>query len=530
MKKLPDCRNSPAKASGKRRWACSIASAPRLTPSADRGAHRNRVGDRGQHARGQRARVQRAGGVPLVAIAGRQQRDAVARERAGRDLRGGVVGEARELVELGAVVGDEQRQRLVVARVVGTPDGDLQLGAQGARRDGQRVGRARRPLGSQPRRRRVAGQLDDRLLAERAGGAQRVGRIGRRCSRAPSARCDRERVLEAPELRAPACAASIRLPRARSGPRGDREAAVGRTAGRRPAPARDRGGGRRCEPRSTSGPAAAVGDDTAGTLAGVTTMPPPASLTVLLVGGPTAVLEYAGLRLLTDPTFDPPGEHEGGLTKLTGPAVAADESAPIDAVLALPRPPRRQPRPRRARVPGARRAHADHHRRRRAPGRQRDRPRAVGVDRARAPGGRRRHRHRGPRAARPRGQRADHRPRDRLRPARRRRPDALRQRRQRLGRRRARRSPSAWGRSSSPSCSPAASACPQRFDGAYLTLSAERRGRGRARSSAPARSSRCTSRAGRTSPRARDELRAAFAAAGIGDRLVVPEPGASVSV
>jgi len=60
-------------------------------------------------------------------------------------------------------------------------------------------------------------------------------------------------------------------------------------------------------------------------------MPP--ALTVLLVGGPTAVLEYAGLRLLTDPTFDPPGEHEGGLTKLTGPAIAADEIGAVDAVL-----------------------------------------------------------------------------------------------------------------------------------------------------------------------------------------------------
>jgi L-ascorbate metabolism protein UlaG (beta-lactamase superfamily) len=59
----------------------------------------------------------------------------------------------------------------------------------------------------------------------------------------------------------------------------------------------------------------------------------PSALTVLLVGGPTAVLEYAGLRLLTDPTFDPPGDHEGGLTKLTGPAVAADAIGPIDAVL-----------------------------------------------------------------------------------------------------------------------------------------------------------------------------------------------------
>jgi L-ascorbate metabolism protein UlaG (beta-lactamase superfamily) len=60
-------------------------------------------------------------------------------------------------------------------------------------------------------------------------------------------------------------------------------------------------------------------------------MPP--ALTVLLVGGPTAVLEYAGLRLLTDPTFDPPGDHEGGLRKLTGPAVGADDVGAIDAVL-----------------------------------------------------------------------------------------------------------------------------------------------------------------------------------------------------
>ncbi|HEX6620957.1 MAG TPA: MBL fold metallo-hydrolase, partial [Solirubrobacteraceae bacterium] len=59
----------------------------------------------------------------------------------------------------------------------------------------------------------------------------------------------------------------------------------------------------------------------------------PSALTVRLVGGPTAVIDYAGLRLLTDPTFDPPGEHEGGLTKLTGPAVAADDVGAIDAVL-----------------------------------------------------------------------------------------------------------------------------------------------------------------------------------------------------
>jgi L-ascorbate metabolism protein UlaG (beta-lactamase superfamily) len=59
----------------------------------------------------------------------------------------------------------------------------------------------------------------------------------------------------------------------------------------------------------------------------------PSALTVLLVGGPTAVLDYAGVRLLTDPTFDPPGEHEGGLTKLRGPAIAPEEVGAIDAVL-----------------------------------------------------------------------------------------------------------------------------------------------------------------------------------------------------
>jgi L-ascorbate metabolism protein UlaG (beta-lactamase superfamily) len=59
----------------------------------------------------------------------------------------------------------------------------------------------------------------------------------------------------------------------------------------------------------------------------------PFALTVLLVGGPTAVLDFAGLRLLTDPTFDPPGEHEGGLTKLRAPAIAPEEVGTIDAVL-----------------------------------------------------------------------------------------------------------------------------------------------------------------------------------------------------
>lgn len=52
-----------------------------------------------------------------------------------------------------------------------------------------------------------------------------------------------------------------------------------------------------------------------------------------LVGGPTAVLEYAGLRWLTDPALSPPGEYAGGLVKTTGPALEPDALSPIDVVL-----------------------------------------------------------------------------------------------------------------------------------------------------------------------------------------------------
>ncbi|MFW7413619.1 MBL fold metallo-hydrolase [Demequina sp. SO4-18] len=51
-----------------------------------------------------------------------------------------------------------------------------------------------------------------------------------------------------------------------------------------------------------------------------------------LVGGPTLLLEYAGLTFLTDPTFDPPGQ-VGNLTKLEGPAMSHGDIGPIDVVL-----------------------------------------------------------------------------------------------------------------------------------------------------------------------------------------------------
>jgi L-ascorbate metabolism protein UlaG (beta-lactamase superfamily) len=58
-----------------------------------------------------------------------------------------------------------------------------------------------------------------------------------------------------------------------------------------------------------------------------------ATLTAQLVGGPTAILEYAGLRWLTDPSLSPPGEYEGGLVKTTAPALDLGALEPIDVVL-----------------------------------------------------------------------------------------------------------------------------------------------------------------------------------------------------
>ncbi|WP_035845284.1 MBL fold metallo-hydrolase [Kitasatospora azatica] len=58
--------------------------------------------------------------------------------------------------------------------------------------------------------------------------------------------------------------------------------------------------------------------------------------TVHYIGGPTAVLELDGVRFLTDPTFDAPGEYPRGnrvLTKTAGPALTADQVGPVDAVL-----------------------------------------------------------------------------------------------------------------------------------------------------------------------------------------------------
>ena len=60
------------------------------------------------------------------------------------------------------------------------------------------------------------------------------------------------------------------------------------------------------------------------------------TLSITLIGGPTALIEIDGFRLLTDPTFDAPGDYQlphVKLEKLTGPAMPVDAVGEIDAVL-----------------------------------------------------------------------------------------------------------------------------------------------------------------------------------------------------
>ncbi len=57
---------------------------------------------------------------------------------------------------------------------------------------------------------------------------------------------------------------------------------------------------------------------------------------ITLIGGPTALIEIGGFRLLTDPTFDASGEYKlphVTLKKTSHPALAAEQIGRVDAVL-----------------------------------------------------------------------------------------------------------------------------------------------------------------------------------------------------
>jgi L-ascorbate metabolism protein UlaG (beta-lactamase superfamily) len=60
------------------------------------------------------------------------------------------------------------------------------------------------------------------------------------------------------------------------------------------------------------------------------------TMTVTYIGGPTAILDYAGLRILLDPTFDPPQTYDSDgddLVKTRGPAIDLADIGDIDVVL-----------------------------------------------------------------------------------------------------------------------------------------------------------------------------------------------------
>lgn len=58
--------------------------------------------------------------------------------------------------------------------------------------------------------------------------------------------------------------------------------------------------------------------------------------TINVITGPTVLIEYAGLRFLTDPTFDAPQDYDMGITvlkKTAGAPITPESVLPIDAVL-----------------------------------------------------------------------------------------------------------------------------------------------------------------------------------------------------
>ncbi|MCG6497443.1 MBL fold metallo-hydrolase [Kitasatospora sp. A2-31] len=60
------------------------------------------------------------------------------------------------------------------------------------------------------------------------------------------------------------------------------------------------------------------------------------TISIRYLGGPTALIEFGATRILTDPTFDAPGNYPIGtraLVKTAGPALTAAEVGAVDVVL-----------------------------------------------------------------------------------------------------------------------------------------------------------------------------------------------------
>ena len=136
MKNAPDCRNSAAERAGRARWACSIASAAEARAHADGAAgDRNRVASAGTTRRRSARAYSAEAEYHWSRSPGASSATRCGGSVAGRDHRGRVAREAGELVVLGPVVGDEQRQRRSRAASAGLQirDRDVRAAARGAR-------------------------------------------------------------------------------------------------------------------------------------------------------------------------------------------------------------------------------------------------------------------------------------------------------------------------------------------------------------------------------------------------------------
>jgi hypothetical protein len=222
----------------------------------------------------------------------------------------------------------------VVARVVGPPDGERRARrrARSTRRSGRRRGRARARRPATPAPRSPAAATTD--FSPNAPGA-RSGLAGSvQCSCSPSARCTASAYSKRPSAGAGIRSVQPSPSRTKgSAGTGKPRSVASRHAGERLVGSERR---RTIESPSTSGPVAAIGDDT-GRQASALRSPrgplalrrAPRTMKRCLRHVPPAHRRpdrRARLRRPAPahrPDLRPAGEHEGGLTKLTGPRAGA---------------------------------------------------------------------------------------------------------------------------------------------------------------------------------------------------------------
>ena len=151
---------------------------PQARPDADEGTGRHLGAQPREDREAQRPGVRAVRGVALVAVTGPEQGGPHRWQVPGRHQRREVRRQAGEPVVLRPVVHHQQRCRGVVVEPGRRPQRHRHLAVQRARDDHQVAAPAGGPGPGQPARPVVAGQLQDRLVAERTGHPPRVRRVG----------------------------------------------------------------------------------------------------------------------------------------------------------------------------------------------------------------------------------------------------------------------------------------------------------------------------------------------------------------